>query len=98
MDQLKRAYWYLVVLTIGLFLWTNAIAVVGWISNSNRVNEIQASRLESCEKNYEAFRKVFKPFFRPAAQQTPKERSDQAKLNRTVDKLKKQCKQQIKPK
>jgi hypothetical protein len=68
--------------------------VLGLYFNTQRVNEIQASRVASCRQTYEAFHEVFKPFFRPPAQQTPKERRDIAKFNSTIDRLKAKCGEQ----
>lgn len=68
------------------------------IENRHRVEDIQRSRVHSCRQTYESFNQVFKPFFRPAKLQTPKEKHDLAKFKAIIKRLKSKCVTQTKPK
>lgn len=68
------------------------------IENQRRIEEIQDSRLRGCERTFESFRLVFKPFIRPAKLQTPIEKKNLAKFNAVIDRLKGKCAKLVKPK
>jgi hypothetical protein len=67
------------------------------VENSNRIKEIQKSRLESCERTYNGIREVFLPFF-PHPPRTHRQKADLKKFNTTINKLVKACVKQTKPK
>lgn len=82
-----------------LIIWLTGFTVAlifAYDANSNRVSDIQKSRLASCERTYEGIREVFKPFFPPKGKATPKQLSDQAKFNHTINRLKTRCATQVK--
>ncbi len=95
-DAVKAVH-VLVWATVLLFLVSAGIGVYAYTVNKNRIEDIQASRVSSCEQTYKAFRKVFKPFFPPKAQATPQQLTDQRKFNRRVSLLVHQCDVQTKP-
>lgn len=64
-------------------------------ANSNRIKEIQQTRVDNCKANYSGVRKVFRPFF-PKKPRTLKQQADLDRFNRTIDGLKKDCKKPIK--
>lgn len=89
-----------VLLTLVFFA---VVAVMGWQvnktrdlnkQNTQRISDIQAARLESCERAYEGVREVFKPFLPKPGKGTPEQRRNARKFNRTVDRLKGQCDKQ----
>lgn len=65
--------------------------------NRNRINEIQASRIESCERTYRAFGLVFKPFFPPEESQTEEQKKDLKTLEKTINRLVNGCTTQTNP-
>lgn len=58
--------------------------------NLGLIEDIQKSRLETCEKTYTSIRKVFKPFF-PPPPRTSKQQEDLDKFNFTINTLKQEC-------
>lgn len=67
------------------------------VQTSQRVAEIQHSRIVSCRQTYEGVRQVFLPFFPPRKDRTKDQRYLVRKLNTTVDRLKDRCRQQTTP-
>lgn len=65
--------------------------------NTERIFDIQRSRLESCKRTYGGIREVFKPFVPPIKKRTKAQQDNLDKFNRNVDRLQKQCIQQITP-
>jgi hypothetical protein len=63
------------------------------VENTNRIHDIQRSRVESCQRTYEGIRQVFKPFF-PDPPRTQKQIDDLEKFNTLINKLKNKCDQQ----
>lgn len=59
--------------------------------NRSLLLEVQRSRVESCQRTYEGVREIFRPFFPPLKQATPKQRRDRRKFNRRVNQLKAHC-------
>jgi hypothetical protein len=52
------------------------------VENSNRIKEIQKSRLESCKRTYNGIREVFLPFFPPPPKNSQaKSRSQEVQYN-----------------
>lgn len=84
------------MLVIWIVIFTFAVA---WSIRDGRErdNQIQQNRVASCQRTYEGVREVFKPFFKPVKQMTPRELDNFTKFNRTVDRLKRRCSVQIKP-
>jgi predicted PurR-regulated permease PerM len=64
--------------------------------NSNRIHDVQQSRVESCQKTYEGIREVFKPFF-PQHPTNKQQIDNLEKFNTTINKLKAACDKQTKP-
>lgn len=94
MRLLRNTPWYGYLLILAAFL--TGLAVAAFLaSNNQRTNDIQRSRVESCELTYEGIRQVFRPFFRPKDQRTPKEQRDIRKFNRRIDALKASCPEQV---
>lgn len=60
--------------------------------NADRISDIQSARAASCRRTYEGIREVFKPFFPPKP--NARQKADQDKFNRTVDRLKANCNKQ----
>lgn len=84
--------------TVALVLIVAGIAALGWYSNHARINDIQASRIESCRHTYEGIREVFRPFFPPRGHRTKRQRHQVTKFNHQVDRLKRGCVAQTAPK
>jgi hypothetical protein len=80
---------------IAVLIWFGVSVVSLSNQNQQRIDDIQTSRVQSCEQTYEGVRQVFHPFFVPEAQETRKQRADQAKFNRVVDRLKAKCDKQV---
>lgn len=97
-DPLQRAFNWLALATIFLYLSMGGIAVFGWISNANRVNDIQQNRVYSCQKTYDGIREVFKPFLSAPKKRTAQEQKDIDLFNKTIAHLKAKCHAQVKPK
>lgn len=97
-DPLQRAFNWLVLATLILYLSMGGIAIFGWISNANRVNDIQQSRVYSCQKTYEGIKEVFKPFLSAPRKRTAQEQRDIIVFNKTIQHLKVKCNTQVKPK
>lgn len=79
-------------------IWAVAFSIAvtaGIRDNRKQTNDIQESRLHGCKQTYEGIREVFRPFFLPAKKQTPEQKADQAKFNRTVDGLIARCSKQV---
>jgi hypothetical protein len=87
----QRALWLLVAATAVLFVCSAGIGVFAYITNNNRISDIQQSRITSCERTYEAFNQVFRPFFPPPQHRTAKQQHDLAKLHRTIRRLERHC-------
>jgi cell division protein FtsL len=67
------------------------------LENKKRDAEIQESRVSSCRQTYSSIRKVFRPFFPPPPR--TKEQQDRLdKFNDTINKARKGCIIQTKPK
>lgn len=81
-----------VAVTAGFVI--GAVIFAGW--NNDRIADIQQSRIASCRQTYEGVRQVFRPFLRPPAKRSAKERRDVRKFNATVNELKRRCDVQIK--
>lgn len=63
--------------------------------NRSRIVDIQQSRLNSCRTTYESIRQVFKPFFSPKANRTPKQQHDIDLFNSTINDRKAKCIKQV---
>jgi hypothetical protein len=77
---------------VGYLILTFFVAL-GFYFNSQRVGDIQKSRVASCQQTYEGIREVFRPFFPPR----PRSKEQQAnldKFNRIVDRRKANCTKQ----
>jgi hypothetical protein len=59
-------------------------------ANSDRIHDIQQSRVDSCERTYEGIREVFKPFY-PPKPRTLKQIQDLETFNDTINNLKAHC-------
>lgn len=95
MDEIRRSLKLLAVATTVLYIALGIALLVIYINLGQKSDAIQDSRLVSCERTYESFNEVFKPFFRPAAQRTKKEQSDFDKLHNKIKELKDRCSTQI---
>jgi hypothetical protein len=82
------------VLLLGAFSW---VALIGYIvrDSGEQYDELQRSRLLSCQQTYEGVREVFLPFFPPQGRRTPAQQRNLDKLDRTVDRLKARCVSQV---
>jgi hypothetical protein len=65
--------------------------------NSQRIKEIQKSRVDSCKRTYNGIREVFLPFF-PPPPRTPQQIDNLEKFNTTINNLAKACIKQTKTK
>lgn len=92
-----RAVRGLMYATVFLFLISMGTAVYAYQTNKNRIAEIQASRVSSCETTYRAFNKVFKPFFPPKDKATPQQLKQQRRFRARVATLVHHCEKQTKP-
>ena len=61
--------------------------------NENRIADIQAARIESCQRTYGGISEVFSPFF-PTMPRTPEQISRIEKFNQTINKLQADCAKQ----
>lgn len=66
------------------------------VENTNRINEIQDSRVSSCKTTYRGIRKVFSPFF-PPSPRTEQQQHDVNQFNRIIHDLVDGCGKQTKP-
>lgn len=66
------------------------------VENSNRITEIQQSRLDSCKRTYNGVSEIFQPFF-PANPETKEEKEFIHKFNMLIDKLVAGCEKQTHP-
>jgi hypothetical protein len=64
--------------------------------NRSRIADIQASRIESCQANYDGIRKVFTPIAIPKKVRTVRQAEQIAQFNDTINRLKRKCVQQTK--
>ena len=94
--------WWRALLTLWIIGASVAI-YLGYNANNKRVDEshkiivqIQESRVESCQANYEGIRKVFKPFFPDPRTADSKQLTNLVRFNRIIDHQKKQCVEQTK--
>lgn len=81
-----------------LFILSVVIGVSGYVANGHRIDDIQQSRVYSCQQTYEAFKKVFRPLIPPPELQTPKQKQDTAKFFHEANVLKRRCVKQTNPK
>jgi len=95
MDGIKRSFYWLVAATISLYLALGALFVVGWVSNNHRADEIQRSRVYSCQQTYESIKDVFTPFLTPPRKRTAKEAADIALFNKIINSKKANCVNQV---
>lgn len=94
-SQEKSAKRYRRGWTIWIILFT-AIAIYGIAQNRNRIDDIQKSRLYSCQRNYIILRKTFRPYFPPKDKRTKQQdRNIKLFIKRTDPR---QCFTQVKPK
>jgi hypothetical protein len=84
-----------VLLTI-IFFFTLAGFAFVVRANGHRVDDIQRSRIESCERTYEGVRTVFEQFY-PKPPRTQKQMNDIQKFNKTINKLVAGCTAQTDP-
>lgn len=78
------------LLTVWIIVFSLAVGYAIRVQRE-QTNDIQKSRLHSCQASYEGIREVFKPFFRPPDVQTAKEKADQLKFNSIIDRRKAKC-------
>lgn len=90
--KIRRAF---IILTIIFFLILCGFAAVA-LANRHRVDEIQDSRVKSCQTTYDGIREVFTPFF-PDPPRTPEQIDNLNKFNDTIDKLRNRCEVQTRP-
>jgi hypothetical protein len=64
--------------------------------NKKRINDIQNSRVETCESVYDGIYKVFIPFF-PAPPRTKRQLDILEKFNSTINRLKLKCTHLVNP-
>lgn len=86
----------MILLIVGILGATGSV-LYGSHLQSQRVNDIQASRVASCQKTYHSFIDVFEPFFPPPKKQTPQQKKDLQKLRNVVNHLAATCSQQTQP-
>lgn len=84
----KRVVIWIVIFT-GLVMW-------GVYQNKQRINDIQKSRVYSCQQNYLRTRGIFKPFFPPKSKRSDKQKADIKRFIHQTDP--RQCFNQVKPK
>jgi hypothetical protein len=82
------------VLLVGVFAWVALIAYIVHDSGE-QYDELQRSRLVSCQQTYEGVREVLLPFFPHPRQRTPAHQRNLEKLDRTVNRLKARCETQV---
>jgi hypothetical protein len=92
--DLQRALWAVAFATAALFLFLVALGTYAYVANTHRINDIQNSRLHSCQQTYEAFHKVFDPLIPPVKDQSEKEQADIAAFNKEIKKLINSCARQ----
>lgn len=63
---------WMVAFTILVFYGLNQSRIASH-NNTERIQDIQQSRVQSCERNYKTLREVFIPFFPPKAGRTPEQ-------------------------
>lgn len=97
MDQVRKSYYLLVGATVGLYLAVVGLFIVGWISNNNRISDIQKSRVASCERTYKGISEVFAPFIKPPGKRTTQENKDIHTFEATIHRLQAKCDIQVSP-
>lgn len=66
--------------------------------NRNRIEDIQESRITSCQRTYLAFEEVFNPFFPSKEVATKKQLDELERFHQQVVKLVGDCQYQTRPK
>lgn len=100
-EELRRGLLLLALATVVLFIGLVITGVVGWAILENRADDIQRGRLESCQRTYQSYIDVFRPFFPegpPIASNknwTAEQIENWENLNRTIRRKKTQCPSQI---
>lgn len=88
MGDRKNVNWWRRLEILWLIAFTTAL-VIAWQANQNRINDIQNSRRQSCERTYEGIRQVFKPFL--SGPQTATQKKNIDKFNHRIDVFKSRC-------
>lgn len=70
---------------IGVYLYVGQRNLIA--NNSDRISDIQQSRIDGCRRNYEAFTQVFRIFFNDPENQGPRERANIRRFNVRVVQL-----------
>lgn len=98
----QKHRWRWRALTIWIILFTLTVIVmyrsnhhlVG--ENRSRIADIQKSRIDSCQANYEGIRKVAISLYPPAKIRSVAQAESLSKLNQTIKGLKSRCAKQTK--
>lgn len=101
-EELRKGLRLLAFATLALFVLLAALGFFGWRDSVHRDHDIQSGRLESCQRTYQSFLDVFRPFF-PPGKPTLKNGWEQRQidnwhsLENTVVRKKAACPAQIQP-
>jgi hypothetical protein len=76
-----------------VFVGALAMTAIAYFVNENqqRVDDIQAARVASCQRTYEGIREVFLPFMPKPPNASPDQLADWVRFNDTIDRLKRNC-------
>jgi hypothetical protein len=73
-------------------------AISLYLANRHRITDVQDSRVYSCEKTYQSFPEMFRPFFpREQSDWTPEQVTNFNKLTTRANELAKRCRHQVSP-
>lgn len=70
-----------------LFTLVLILYAAGYNTNKHRINDLQASRISSCQTTYSAFIKVFAPFLPTDEEQAKMSQKQKDRLNRFFNKI-----------
>lgn len=94
--EIQKFLRLLAIATVVLFLISAGLGIFGYLANKHRINDIQESRVDSCERTYLAFKQVFQPFIPPPALRTGKQKKDIATFYVLIRNLRHNCDAQTK--
>lgn len=84
-------------MVLGVVVLVAVVLYAGHL-NDQRLSDIQANRIASCQSTYKAFLYVFEPFFPPTRKRTAAQTRSWLRLENVVQGLIVKCAAQTKPK
>lgn len=92
-SSVRKALRKVAAATAVLYAISTGIGIYAYFSNHDRINQIQASRLESCRRTYASFAQIFDPFI--PKNQTPAAEKKTDEFEAIIARLERRCAAQI---